>query len=54
MSPKAKKEHPAIRADDAMARFDRLLATMAPKAEPKHTSAKARKKRGPKARKLTP
>ena len=46
-----KKKPPApIRADDAMARFDRLLAAMAPKVASKRALAKPRKPRGPKPR----
>src|SRR6185295_9390958 len=46
-----KKKPPApIRADDAMARFDHLLAAMAPKMETKRAATKPRKTRGPKPR----
>jgi len=48
-----KKKPPAvIRPHDAMVRFDRLLATMAPKAEAKRPpELKPRKTPGPKPRK---
>jgi len=42
-----------IRTDDAMARFDRLLAAMAPKVEAKRAVARQRKMRGPKPRRRT-
>ena len=46
-----KKPHAPIRADDAMARFDRLLTAMAPKIEAKRQATpKLRKTRGPKPR----
>jgi len=46
-----KKTPTPIRADDAMARFDRLLAAMAPKVERKRQAdAKPSKRRGPKPR----
>ena len=47
-----KKPPTPIRPDDAMARFDRLLATMAPRTEAKRANApRAAKRRGPKPRK---
>lgn len=50
-----KKKLPApIRADDAMARFDRLLTAMAPKVDAKRGPSKPSKKRGPKKRSLSP
>ena len=45
-----KKPRTPIRPDDAMARFDRLLAAMAPKVEVKRASLKPHKTRGPKRR----
>jgi hypothetical protein len=47
-----RKPSPPIREQDVMARFDRLLATMAPKVETKRAAeSKAGKRRGPKPRK---
>ena len=46
-----KKSPVAIRPHDAMARFDRLLAGMAPRVETKRApESKPRKTRGPKRR----
>ena len=47
-----KNPPPSIRPQDAMARFDRLLATMAPKRDAKRPAeANPGKRRGPKPRK---
>ena len=47
-----KKPPASIRPHDVMARFDRLLATMAPKVEPQHRPhPRPLKPRGPKPRK---